>query len=171
MSAVLDSPLSNFPRALALQVQKRNGLLTSFDGLRIHAAIEKAFRAELDLPTAAPLPAAAQTKVEGFAEAVTAWCAAEAQALTAPLQVEQIQDEVERVLMLGGENRVARRYVLYREQHAQQRRTAVLRSRRADGSEAELDTAALRAAVEAACAGLGTDVQAESLFAATLNSL
>jgi len=171
MSVVLDSPPSNFPHALALQVQKRNGLLTSFDGLRIHAAIEKAFRAELSLPTAAPLPAAAQTKVEGFAEVVTAWCAAEAQALTTPLQVEQIQDEVERVLMLGGENRVARRYVLYREQHAQQRRTAVLHFRRADGSEADLDTAALRATVEEACAGLGVDVQAESLFAATLNSL
>lgn len=171
MSAVLSSPPSNFPRALALQVQKRNGLLTSFDGLRIHTAIEKAFRAELGLPIAAPLTEAAQAKVEGFAEAVTAWCATQAEALSMPLQVEQIQDEVERVLMLGGENRVARRYVLYREQHAQQRRTAVLRSRRADGSEAELDTAALRAAVEAACAGLGTDVQAESLFAATLNSL
>jgi len=171
MSAVLSSPPSNFPRALALQVQKRNGLLTSFDGLRIHAAIEKAFRAELGLPTVAPLPAAAQTKVEGFAEVVTAWCAAEAQALTMPLQVEQIQDEVERVLMLGGENRVARRYVLYREQHAQQRGATGLRFRRADGSEADLDTAALRATVEKACAGLGTDVQAESLFAATLNSL
>jgi len=170
MSATITSLSTSHSPKVLIQVQKRDGMLVSFDGLRIRTAIEKAFCAEAGLPTAAPVPAADQIKVNNFAEDVTAWCIVQAEVQPLPLQVEQIQDEVERVLMLAGENRVARRYVLYREQHAEQRRTKRLRYYEANGSEAELDMTALRATLEDACTGL-EDAQAETLFSATFVSL
>ena len=123
------------------------------------------------------LPAETAAKVTAFADAVVRWCLEESGSAKemgwreTPLQVEQIQDEVERVLMAGGEHRVARGYVLYREQHAEKRRASVLQYRRADGTEAELDPAILRAALDEACVGLGGDVSADPLLDATLSAL
>ena len=170
-------PLADAPAASQMRLQKRDGSLASFDGERIRLAIEKAFRAEMSLAENAPLPADTAAKVAAIADAVVQWCleesgsAAEMGWRETPLQVEQIQDEVERVLMAGGEHRVARRYVLYREQHAEKRRASVLRYRRADGTEAELDPAALRTTLDEACTGLGTDVSADPLLEATVSAL
>ena len=159
-----------------MRLQKRDGSLAAFDGERIRAAIGKAFRAELELSTEAALPAEAAAKVAAFAEAVVRWCADQISerdmtGRETPLQVEQVQDEVERVLMAGGEYRIARRYVLYRERHAEERRVSVPRCRRADGTEAEIDIAALTATLEAACAGLGEEVTAAPLTDATFSAL
>jgi len=156
---------------VGLRLQKRDGSLAPFDAERIRAAIGKAFRAELGLAADTSLPIEVASRVAAFAEAVVRWCVAEMKAHESPLQVEQVQDEVERVLMAGGEHRVARRYVLYREQHAERRRASVLRCRRADGTEAELDQAALGATLEDACADQGEDVAAAPLLAATLSAL
>ena len=170
-------PLADAPAASQMRLQKRDGSLASFDGERIRLAIEKAFRAEMSLAADLPLPAETADRVAAFADAVVQWCgqesgsAAEMGWRETPLQVEQIQDEVERVLMAGGEHRVARRYVLYREQHAEKRRASTLRFRRADGTEAELDPAILRTALDEACAGLGGDVSADPLLEATLSAL
>src|SRR5581483_10141954 len=39
-----------------------------------------------------------------------------------PIHIEDIQDQVELVLMRSGEHKVARAYVIYREERAQERR-------------------------------------------------
>ena len=39
-----------------------------------------------------------------------------------PIHIEDIQDQVELALMRSGEHKVARAYVLYREERAQERR-------------------------------------------------
>ena len=158
-------------RLPGLRLQKRDGSVAPFDGERIRAAIQKAFRADLGLTMNMPLPEEVAARITSFAEAVVFWCAAETGLRDTPLHVEQIQDEVERVLMAGGEHRVARRYVLYRERHAEERRASVLHYRRADGSQAELDHAALHATLEAACADLGADVSPTPLLEATLSAL
>ena len=176
-SAILD-PAGPFthPEISGPRLQKRDGSLAPFDGERIRIAIEKAFRAEMSLGTDLPLPSESAARVAAFAENVVCWCmderrrAPETGRQEVPLQVEQIQDEVERVLMAAGEHRVARRYVLYREQHAQTRRDSVLRYRRADGTEAELDPSVLSATLEEACSGLGADVPASPLLATTLSA-
>ncbi len=173
MSALI-SPISSVSQNLTLpemRLQKRDGSLAPFDGERIRAAIGKAFRAELELALEDALPAETAAKVAAFAESVVRWCASQMTGRETPLQVEQVQDEVERVLMASGEYRIARRYVLYRERHAEERRVGVPRCRRADGTEAEIDMAALTATLEAACMGLGEDVTAAPLTDATFSAL
>src|SRR5690606_24200824 len=71
--------------------------------------------------------------------------------------VEQIQDEVEKVLMTAGEHKVARRYVLYRESRAQERRERTINVTRADGSRVPLDREELSVRIAEACDGLNAD--------------
>ncbi len=175
--SVTPDTLADASIAARLRLQKRDGSLAPFDGERIRLALEKAFRAEMSLSADQTLPAEAASRVASFADAVVRWCieesgcAAEMGLRETPLQVEQIQDEVERVLMAGGEHRVARRYVLYREQHSEKRRASALHYRRLDGTEAELDQTALQTTLEEACAGLGSDVIAAPLLSATVSAL
>ena len=76
------------------------------------------------------------------------------------LHIEDIQDQVELALMRSGEHKVARAYVLYRAERAEQRRLraeVVLQSvpalsvRLANGEKAPLDEARLLREVEIAC--------------------
>ena len=155
----------------SLPLQKRNGTLVAFNGDRIRSAIEKAFRAEMDLDGACRLPPAVDVRVSTFAYSVIRWCAAEIKSGKMPLHVEQIQDEVERMLMAGGEYRVARRYVLYRELHAEKRRASVLRYIRADGVELDLDERAIRATIDEACQGCDDVVSSKQLYTETVAAL
>jgi ribonucleoside-diphosphate reductase alpha chain len=163
-----DAPILTIAGACLL---KRDGSLAPFHGERIHTAIEKAFRAELGFSQDAALPTEINDNISVFTNAVVRWCDAQIRVQEAPLQVEQIQDEVERVLMAGGQHRVARRYVLYREQHAEQRRANVLHFRSADGTNVELDQEALKVRLQDVCTGLGEDVPVSPLLEATLNAL
>src|SRR5688500_6143644 len=81
------SPVSNL-----LKVRKRSGETVSFDSARIRSAIEKAFRAELELNINDTLPDDVAGRVKQVADAVLAWC----QERPENLAVESIQDEVER---------------------------------------------------------------------------
>jgi len=148
------APHTNGHRALP-GVHKRDGSTAAFDGERICVAIEKAFRAELDLSADIPLAPATTAKIAGLATEVIVWCHEQDE-----VRVEQIQDEVEKTLMRAGDHAVARRYILYREARAEERRARVVHYTRADGSEAELDHDALRQRIEEACAGLGDDLAA-----------
>jgi len=111
-ASVVPDTLADASLTARLRLQKRDGSLAPFDGERIRLALEKAFRAEMSLPADLLLPAEAAARVASFADAVVLWCieesgcAAEMGLRETPLQVEQIQDEVERVLMAGGEHRV-----------------------------------------------------------------
>ena len=106
-------------------VRKRDGSAASFDAARIHKAIEKAFRAEKRLSPDELLGADLAAAIGAHGNAVVAWSAAQED-----LNVEAIQDEVERVLMAAGAHGVARRYILYREQHAEKRRARALWKKR-----------------------------------------
>jgi len=165
--SVLQNALPESTPALPIPtIRKRDGSFAEFEGERIRLAIEKAFRAELALAPETLLPAPIAEKIGELATQVIQGCAA-----CTALQVERVQDEVERVLMERGEHRVARRYVLYREQHAERRRNQALLVRRADGTVSEFDASLLQQKIEAACLGLDPDVQAQPVLDQTLTSL
>ncbi|MCA1667004.1 MAG: ribonucleoside-diphosphate reductase subunit alpha, partial [Thermomicrobia bacterium] len=164
MSLTSLSPQTNGHRALPA-VQKRDGTIAAFDGERIRVAIEKAFRAELDLSADIALAPETAAKIAGLATEVVVWCGAQE-----AVRVEQIQDEVEKALMRAGDHGVARRYILYREARAEDRRARVVHYTRADGSQAELDRDALRQRIAEACAGLGDDLAAP-VFAEAIGSV
>ncbi len=154
---------SSVATADLLHVTKRDGRTVPFDGGRIRHALGAAFRAEQDLEPDASLPDALAETVDTLTTDVTAWCRQHPR-----VEVEQIQDEVERALMAAGEHAVARRYILYREAHAQARRPASLHYTRADGTAPPLLREALRARIEEACAGLGEAVNARVVHERTV---
>jgi ribonucleoside-diphosphate reductase alpha chain len=96
------------------------------------------------------------------------------------LHIEHIQDQVEIALMRASEHEVARRYVLYREARAQERKAEeaangvpqiTMRVTREDGTLIALDLKRLRTVVEEACAGLGECVSVDAIVEATLANL
>ncbi|MEO1615485.1 MAG: ribonucleoside-diphosphate reductase subunit alpha [Planctomycetota bacterium] len=100
-------------------VRKRDGREIEFDPARVAGAIEKAFRAEMNLAEGQPLDselaADIGTVVDQVGQIATATDRNE------PVTVEQIQDVVEIGLMRLEHFRVARRYILYRTEHARMR--------------------------------------------------
>jgi ribonucleoside-diphosphate reductase alpha chain len=146
-------------------VLTRDGRNVPFNANRIQRAIEQAYRAELALAPSEPLDQVVADTVTACTNGVVAWC----NARSGVPSVEQIQDEVERALMRIGAFDIARRYILYREEHARQRQAKVLTCSRADGTTAPIDTRALHRSIVEACAGLPADP--EQLFEATLSGL
>ncbi len=102
------------------RVIRRNGKQTTFDRSKIIVALTKAF---LAVEGGA---AAASSRVHETVE-VLSLQVMEALFRHLPedgtVHIENIQDQVELALMRSGEQKVARAYVLYREQRAQQRAT------------------------------------------------
>jgi ribonucleoside-diphosphate reductase alpha chain len=144
-----------------MRVIRRNGQVTGFDPGKIAIAMTKAFLA-VEGGTAAA-SSRVHERVEGLTRQVVG-------ALTRRLadggtvHIEDIQDQVELALMRAGEHRVARAYVLYREEHARARsaraaahaapEAPALRVTLADGRTAPLDQERLARLVGEACAGL-----------------
>jgi len=93
---------------------KRNGERVPFDAARIEQAIYKAFLSEnmADLPVVAELAAEVIETVGSRIEG-------------ADTNVEFVQDVVEEILMVRGFHKIAKKYILYREQHKLQRQQAV----------------------------------------------
>ena len=100
--------------------------------------------------------------------------------------IEDIQDQVELALMRSGEHNVARAYVLYREKRNQERaaQQEVTQDAQAanqagesgikvtdNGVEKWLDMAALRTIIEAACEGLGNQIDATPIITETIKNL
>ncbi|SMF95291.1 ribonucleoside-diphosphate reductase alpha chain [Methylomagnum ishizawai] len=144
----------------ALRVIRRNGKVTQFDAGKIGVAITKAFLA------VEGGSAAASRRIHEVVEDLTAQVAA---ALSrrhpsgGTLHIEDIQDQVELALMRGEHHKVARAYVLYREEHARLRAEQsnaqppaedALRVTLADGSQKPLDGVRLGRIVDEACRGL-----------------
>jgi ribonucleoside-diphosphate reductase alpha chain len=90
------------------QVRRRDGSLTSFDGTRIERAVERAARESGSTDPSLPQMIASSVMDELI----------ERHPGRAP-QIEEIQDLVERHLMLAGLDDVARSYVAYRRQRAE----------------------------------------------------
>lgn len=146
------------------KVIRRNGKTTNFDREKIKVAMTKAF---LEVEGGS---AAASSRVHEIVESLTDQVTT---AVTRRLSedgathIEDIQDQVELALMRNGEHKVARAYVLYREEHARARLERqsektdapaadrpVLKITRKDGSTGELDLKHLRNIIDGATANL-----------------
>jgi len=160
------------------RVIRRNGKQTAFDRSKIIVALTKAFLA-VEGGTAA-----ASSRVRETVELLTT------QVMDAlfrhlpedgTVHIENIQDQVELALMRNGEQKVARAYVLYREQHAQKRAheradTEELQPTQnpinvthKDGSKKPLNSARLQQIINEAVSGL-ENINAALLLTTTLGS-
>ena len=156
----LSSQLNNY------QVIRRNGKVTTFDTAKISIALTKAF-ISVEGGTAA-----ASTRIHQAVESLTQTVL---NAFTrrmpdgGTLHIEDIQDQVELALMRNGEQKVARAYVLYREERTKERAAEIetntktqdetnavtLNVTRNDGAKKPLDTARLNLIIGEACEGFG----------------
>jgi ribonucleoside-diphosphate reductase alpha chain len=137
------------------RVIRRNGQVTPFDGHKIAAAMTKAFLA-VEGDTAKN-----STRIQNAVATHTRQVINNiSRRLTerGTVHIEDIQDQVELALMRAGEHKVARAYVLYREQHAQRRaqqpNKPQMHITKTSGELVALDQDRLRAVVLEACLGL-----------------
>jgi len=159
-----------------VQVIRRNGKVTHFDPNKIMVAMTKAFLAVEGGSAAAS--SRIHDKVQELTDQVVS-------ALTRRLpgggtvHIEDIQDQVELALMRAGEHKVARDYVLYREERARERAqkaAAVPKEEHQinitlpDGSTRPLDSERMRRLVEETCSDLEA-VDGEKILAETIRNL
>ena len=155
-------PVSNFAidAPAGFQVIRRSGDLSPFDQNKISNAITKAFIAVEG--TTATGSRRIHDAVEELTTQIVVALSRRADKARA-LHIEDIQDQVELALMRSGEHKVARAYVLYRAERAEQRRqrasiliqsVPALSVRLASGETAPLDEYRLQRELELACKGL-----------------
>ncbi|MGI9518799.1 MAG: ribonucleoside-diphosphate reductase subunit alpha [Pirellulaceae bacterium] len=106
--------------SIQLLVRKRDGRVLPLDSQLILSAIAKAFCAEHGLINPGELDGALTDQIAAMTVEVMARVRDTATS-DSGVDVEQIQDEVERELMRHEFFSVARRYILYREDHARRR--------------------------------------------------
>jgi len=170
------------PEALAvpeaqppMQIIRRNGTVSRFDATKISVAMTKAFLA-VEGHTAAASRRVHEIVEELTAEVVSALSRRMNEGRT--FHIEDVQDQVELALMRSEHHKVARAYVLYREERSRQRKEqeAAKTAKRAaepvihvampDGSRVALDDARLAFIIDEACAGLD-GVEAAPVIAET----
>ncbi len=162
-----------------LRVIRRNGKVTNFDANKIAVAMTKAFLA------VEGGSAAASRRVHDLVQNLTEHLS-EALIRRNPaggtIHIEDIQDQVELALMRSGEHKVARAYVLYREEQTRKRADEAAKKKStqgeeppvsvilADGTRRHLDIERLRKLVAEACSGLEA-VTVESILDDTCRNL
>ncbi|MGE3919926.1 MAG: ATP cone domain-containing protein, partial [Gammaproteobacteria bacterium] len=163
-----------------LRVIRRNGTVTPYDSTKIAIAMTKAFLA-VEGGTAA-----ASTRIHELVAHLTKQIT---EALTRRLEtggtihIEDIQDQAELALMRSGEHKIARAYVLYREERRKAREAnkkanaisqtsgiSQLRVTLDDGLLVPLDIASLHTLVEEACHQLN-EIDPELIIQDTLRNL
>jgi ribonucleoside-diphosphate reductase alpha chain len=162
-----------------MQVIRRNGTVSKFDAGKISIAMTKAFLA------VEGHGAAASRRVHEVVEQLTAevvGALARRMGEGRTFHIEDVQDQVELALMRSEHHKVARAYVLYREERTRRRAEQeaakaaqasvepVLRVTLASGAQVPLDIARLTLIIEEACAGL-EGVVAASVLAETQRNL
>ncbi|MHC2066655.1 ribonucleoside-diphosphate reductase subunit alpha [Bremerella sp. T1] len=176
-----DDVMTTVTTQVSLDVRKRDGRITSFESTRVEHAIEKAFRAEIGIADEQPIEPALRQQISEITTNVVN------QIENRPfsrdgVDVETIQDAVEIQLMRHGHFSVARRYILYREQHAKLR---ALRAAEADGSlqaprihvkqengeKQPFDATRMRRRIYSAVRGLEQNCSAEELVEETYRTL
>jgi ribonucleoside-diphosphate reductase alpha chain len=141
------------------RVIRRNGKITAFDATKIAVAMTKAFLA-VEGGNAAASKRIHETVERLCAQVVDVVCRRLPGGGT--VHIEDIQDQVELALMRAGEHKVARAYVLYREERARERAargerapdSRVLHVTLEDGTRRPMDGGVLDALVGEACAGI-----------------
>ncbi|MBB3232403.1 ribonucleoside-diphosphate reductase subunit alpha [Halomonas stenophila] len=159
-TATPDRPSVSVTAPQTLRVIKRTGDVVPFDAGKIAVALSKAFIAvEGD-------NAATSSRVRDFVQRASEGIAQAFQRRMpdgGTVHIEDIQDQVELALMRAGEQKVARAYVLYREEHARARAEAggdiekphpTLNVTAVDGSTRPLDLGRVETLVFDACEGL-----------------
>ncbi|MBL0230773.1 MAG: ribonucleoside-diphosphate reductase subunit alpha [Moraxellaceae bacterium] len=156
-----------------LRVIKRNGTLVSYDSGKIAFAISKAFLA-----------------VEGGSAADSSRVHQQVALLTdavsntfkrrmpsgGTVHIEEIQDQVELALMRAGEQKVARSYVIYRDERSKLRDVGIAKTHPTltvtlgDGTRQPLDLGRLELLVNTACEDL-SGVNAQAIIDETLKNL
>ena len=137
-----------------LRIIKRNGSVVDFDGSKIEIAITKAF---LAVHTSA---AAASSSVHSRVSALSSQVEdifRKRMPSGGTIHIEEIQDQVELALMRSEEHKVAREYVLYRAERANQRAIETHIHDRPEKEELETSER-IEVIAKEACNGLeGTD--------------
>tara|TARA_R110002020_G_scaffold218178_2_gene425971 strand:- start:2413 stop:5280 length:2868 start_codon:yes stop_codon:yes gene_type:complete len=157
-----------------IRVIKRNGTLVGYTDDKIKVAITKAFLA------VEGGQAAASSRIHQTVNELTETISnifKRRMPSGGTLHIEEIQDQVELALMRAGEQKVARSYVLYREEHSRQRQARQpveahpsLNVTQPDGSRVPLDMGRLHTIIDEACEGLA-EVDAKLIERETLKNL
>ena len=162
----------------SIKVIRRNGTVTPFDANKIAVAMTKAFLAVEG--TTAATSSRIHEKVERASRKIAETFDRRLHS-GGTIHIEEIQDQVELELMRAGEYKVAKAYVLYREERRQAREKAqkesekqktefVLNVTLSDGSTKPLDLAAIVYQVESACKNL-ENVKADLIIEDTKRNL
>ena len=172
--ALAGAPLAPSIAATApgqLRVIKRNGAVVPYDDDKIQIALTKAFLA-VEGGTAA-----ASSRIRDLVTKLTAQVTGTFERRLpsgGTIHIEEIQDQAELALMRSGEHKVARDYVLYREERAHIRaahaaaveadaKRPAIHVVAEDGSRERLDIERMRTVVAQACRGLD-DVAPERII-------
>ncbi|WP_243374666.1 ribonucleoside-diphosphate reductase subunit alpha [Microvirga solisilvae] len=159
------------------QIIRRNGAVTPFDASKIGVALAKAFLG-VEGSTAAASRRVHET-VEELTQEIVANLTRRAEA-GRTFHIEEVQDQVELALMRSGHHKVARAYVLYREQRSAERakttpaadapKSAALHVTLENGTRVAFDQTRLQTLVTEACEGL-SDVSPEAILTETMRNL
>ena len=160
-----------------IRVIKRNGAVVPYAEDKIAVAITKAFLA-VEGGTAAASPRIREL-VARLAEQVSSIFKRRLPS-GGTIHIEDVQDQVELALMRSGEHKVARTYVLYREERARARdaedvnptteKPIAINVVRRDGDRAALDVGRIQTLVSEACEGL-EDVDAHRILTESLSNM
>ena len=160
-----------------LRVIKRNGKVVSFEEEKIKIAVTKAFLANESGNAAAS--ERIHKKVQDITKSVEDIFIRRMPS-GGTLHIEEIQDQVELQLMRSEEYIVARKYILYRDERATERKKEALATTnikapaisvtKKDGSKVPLDINKLAALVTHACEDL-EDVSADSILEESVKNL
>ncbi len=158
------------------QIIRRNGAVVPFEPNKIAVAMMKAFLAVHGTQGAAS--ASVREMVDELTQAVIR-ALMRSRPGGGTFHIEDVQDQVELGLMRGGHHEIARAYVLYREKRTQERakKTTLDKPQLPQlhvtdgGRRLPLDVDRLKGLINAACAGLGSDVRAEPIMSETMRNL
>ncbi|MBT4765624.1 MAG: ribonucleoside-diphosphate reductase subunit alpha [Methylococcales bacterium] len=163
-----------------MHVIRRNGKVTAFDANKISVAITKSF-----LAIEGRHAAASDRIHENVAHLTMQVNSALTRHLSGggTIHIEDIQDQVELALMRSEHHKVARAYVLYREEHAKLRADKkqsddiaptdtdiTLTVTTSDGNKKPLDTERLKEIITDACQGLD-DIDPEIIFHESIRNM
>jgi ribonucleoside-diphosphate reductase alpha chain len=162
-------------------VRKRNGNSEHFDIERIRRAISGAFKEEYNIPKIDTLRQELQALVDTVTDAVLEELG-DLHEQGEELNVERIQDTVETRLMKDGYHSIARRYIVYREEHKKARQLKAteeasegsqitLTVEMANGVRIPLNLRHIRQAIIRACHGYEDQCPADELIEETLRNL
>ena len=148
--------------AQGVNVRKRDGRTVPFDRARIEEALGKAFQAEANIPGSTPLDPALRAEISEITDSVIADVQASSRE-GEMIEVERIQDKVEIQLMRAEHYPIARRYIVYRDEHSRARvlsgreapppKAPKLRVLNSEGKREPLDPSRIRMEIYNACEG------------------